>query len=284
MTGRHLGGQACILALLLVGVSACGDDNGGTTPGAASSPTVSGSVPTTEAVGEVVHVNGHDIYATCTPGSGPSVVFLHGAGGEGSDWDTTIDHLDGFSPCAYDRFNVGGSGHDEQRHSPVEAAADLEGVLEATGMEPPYILVAHSWGGLLALIEAGRHPEKVAGLVLADGMLPLETSLDPPETVEDVRAEVNGFERGLDGYDAYAEAAPMADNPPDLPMTFIYATKYPDELPSTWPPGAYDHELADWVATWPQGRLVTCDCSHAIPREAPDLIAEQIRAMFDPAR
>ncbi len=205
------------------------------------------------------------------------MVFLHGAGGTGGDWDDTIAHLDGFSTCSYDRFNVGGSGTDSARHSPAETAEDLEGLLQVTGMSPPLILVGHSWGGLLALIEAGRHPEQVAGLVLVDAMLPLETELDPPELVDEVRAEVNAFEPGLDAYDGYGEARKVEDELPDVPMTFIYANKYPDELP--WPAADYEAKLDAWIATWNQGRLVLCDCSHAVPREAPNLIAEQVRAV-----
>ena len=227
------------------------------------------------ATGEIVNVNGHDIYARCRPGSGPSVVFLHGAGGRASDWDATIDGLSGVSPCSYDRFNVGSSGHDEQRHSPAEAAADLEGVLEATGMEPPYILVAHSWAGLLALVEAGRHPEDVAGLVLVDASLPFETELDPPEMADEVRAEMDAFEPGLDAYDGYEAALAVEDQLPDVPMTYIYGTE--QELP--WPTKDYEAALDAWVATWPQGRLVRCKCGHGIPSEAPDLIDEEIRAV-----
>ncbi len=220
-----------------------------------------------------MQVNGHDIFARCTPGSGPSVVFLHGAGGQGSDWEATLDHLDGVSPCVYDRFNVGGSGRDEKRHSPAEAAADLEGVLEATGMEPPYLLVGHSWGGLLALIEAGEHPENVAGLVLVDATLPLETELDPPDMADDVRAEMNGFENGLDAYDGYAATRAVENRLPDVPMTYIYATE--QELP--WPAKDYEDALDAWVATWPHGRLVRCECGHGIPSEEPVLIADQIQ-------
>jgi pimeloyl-ACP methyl ester carboxylesterase len=270
---------ACGLAVVLTPLAACGEEHHSSGTTSSASPTLSAASPSDVATGETVDVNGHDIHARCRPGSGPSVVFLHGAGGRASDWDATIDRLSGVSPCSYDRFNVGSSGHDEQRHSPAEAAADLEGVLEATGMEPPYILVAHSWGGLLALIEAGHRPETVAGLVLVDATLPFETELDPPDLVDEVRDEVNAFEPGLDAYDGYAAAQDVEAQLPDVPMTYIYGAE--QELP--WPTKDYESALDAWVATWPQGRLVRCECGHGIPGEQPELVVEEIRAVLQAA-
>lgn len=45
---------------------------------------------------------------------------------------------------------------------------DLRAVLDAAELEPPYVLMGHSWGGLVARLFAHRHPEQVAGIVLVD--------------------------------------------------------------------------------------------------------------------
>ncbi len=282
MTRTRRGPHAsCALALTLmlaaVLAGGCADDDADRDRSTDLPPASATGVSSTAEPGaaKVVHVNGHDIYAECRPGSGPTVVFLHGAGGQGSDWNQTIDALSGISPCTYDRFNVDSSGRDQLRHSPAEAAADLEGVLEATGMEPPYVLVAHSWGGLLALIEAGRHPEDVAGLVMVDATLPFETELDPPDLADDVRAEMNAFERGLDAYDGYEASRAVEEQLPDVPMTFVFGTE--QELP--WPTHDYEIALTGWVAAWRQGRLVRCTCGHDIPTEAPELIGEEVHAV-----
>lgn len=270
---------ACCLAGVLTPLGACAGGDDPSDAASSGSPTASVASPSGVATGEVVQANGHDLYASCRPGSGPTVVFLHGAGGRASDWDATLEGLSGVSPCSYDRFNVGSSGSDDLRHGTADAAADLEGVLEATGMEPPYILVAHSWGGLLALVEAGRRSEDVAGLVLVDATLPFETELDPPELADQVRAEMNAFEPGLDAYDGYAAARAVEDQLPDVPMTYIYGAE--QELP--WPTKDYEDALDAWVSTWPQGRLVRCACGHGIPSEEPELIDEEIRAMLEAA-
>ena len=47
-------------------------------------------------------------------------------------------------------------------------AADLHALLSAAKEPGPYVLVAHSWGGLIARFYASTYPDEVAGLVLLD--------------------------------------------------------------------------------------------------------------------
>ena len=47
---------------------------------------------------------------------------------------------------------------------------DLRLLLEALQVEPPYVLVGHSLGGLHAQLFARRHPQEVAGLVLVESL------------------------------------------------------------------------------------------------------------------
>jgi pimeloyl-ACP methyl ester carboxylesterase len=51
---------------------------------------------------------------------------------------------------------------------------DLEGVLDAEDLDKPVTLLGHSFGGLIALAFAHKHPERVSALVLIDPPLPLE--------------------------------------------------------------------------------------------------------------
>jgi pimeloyl-ACP methyl ester carboxylesterase len=71
--------------------------------------------------------------------------------------------------CLYDRAGIGWS--DPQRHgrrSTEGMASDLYALLAAARIEPPYVLVGHSIGGIIARCFAAAFPELVAGMLLVD--------------------------------------------------------------------------------------------------------------------
>jgi pimeloyl-ACP methyl ester carboxylesterase len=159
-------------------------------PSASSAPSAGGSVD------ELVQVNGRGLYLACTPGEGPTVVFSHGVGGQSVDWDATLSNLADIPTCVYDRVNVGLSDREAGRHSATDDVEDLHAPLEVAGIEPPYVLVGHSFGGMEMLMYAGTYPEDVEGIVLADAPLPFESLLDPPDRRAEIRAELNANPKG----------------------------------------------------------------------------------------
>jgi pimeloyl-ACP methyl ester carboxylesterase len=68
----------------------------------------------------------------------------------------------------YDRSGVGWSDPPRGRRTPDGFAAELRELLSAAQVEPPYLLVAHSLGGIIARRFAARWPGSVAGLILVD--------------------------------------------------------------------------------------------------------------------
>ena len=100
---------------------------------------------------------------------GTSLVLLHGGGNEAHLWDD-------FAPCiaahyrvlAVDQRGHGDSDWDPQgRYDSDSMADDLEQVLDGFGIER-FVLVGFSMGGRAGMIFAGRHPNRLAGLVLVD--------------------------------------------------------------------------------------------------------------------
>lgn len=74
-----------------------------------------------------------------------------------------------FAPVvAYDRAGVGESEPDGVQPTPRHVAQNLHALLSALGAPPPYVLVAHSLGGIFVRMYVELYPEEVAGLVYID--------------------------------------------------------------------------------------------------------------------
>ena len=70
--------------------------------------------------------------------------------------------------CAYDRAGLGNSVPMRGVHHARDEIAEMQRLLGAAGIRPPYVLVGHSYGGMLAHLFASEHPEETAGVVLVD--------------------------------------------------------------------------------------------------------------------
>jgi pimeloyl-ACP methyl ester carboxylesterase len=99
----------------------------------------------------------------------PVVVFESGAGTGLNAWSPVLQDISEFAAVvAYDRAGIGGSEADGQAPTATHVARKLHALLTGIGLDPPYVLVGHSWGGLLIRMFAAMYPEKVAGLVYVD--------------------------------------------------------------------------------------------------------------------
>lgn len=101
-------------------------------------------------------------------GSGEPILLIHGASSHIGTWRPTVIPMlrERFRVVAYDRP---GMGHTEQRPAGADTLAVqarvAAGVIEASGLHKP-VIVAHSWGGAVALRLALDRPDLVSGLVL----------------------------------------------------------------------------------------------------------------------
>jgi hypothetical protein len=259
---------AAVSVVLLISVAACSGSASDDTDQQQAAPKSSGTFD----------VGTHRLYASCAGSGGPTVVFLHGLGGVGRDWEITSDALKGSHRCWYDRLGVGRSDRRTARHSALDSVQDLHHLLAEVGAKPPYILVGHSYGGMLALMYAGKHPQDVGGVVLADATLPFEPELDPPDTVADVKAEMDANQENLDAYDGYATMQGLEASLPDVPITVMNGKL--TALPEGWSAKAYDQKLRAWVKGLDQGSLYECDCDHDMPSDVPEIVAQKIRELI----
>lgn len=127
--------------------------------------------------GQMVEIEpGRTLRLVCEgPRSDRPVVWLEaGAFGFAADWGAVQEALTaaGWRSCAYDRAGMGYSPPGPKPRDGIAIVTDFEKLVAASGEPGPYILVGHSMAGLRLREFAGRNPDKVAGLVLADAATP----------------------------------------------------------------------------------------------------------------
>jgi pimeloyl-ACP methyl ester carboxylesterase len=100
---------------------------------------------------------------------GVPMLLLHGFGNEAHIWDDFAPIVaPHYRTLALDHRGHGQSGWDPEGRYEVDSLVDdVEAVTAALGIER-LVIVAHSLGGRVATIFAGRHPERMAGLVIVD--------------------------------------------------------------------------------------------------------------------
>jgi pimeloyl-ACP methyl ester carboxylesterase len=106
---------------------------------------------------------------TVVAGNGPvTVVFENGLATPLEEWDGVVPQVaQRARTLCYDRRRAAETGRVRPR-SAADMVKDLERLLAVLELGPPYVLVGHSWGGVVARVFAHAHPSKVAGLVMVD--------------------------------------------------------------------------------------------------------------------
>jgi pimeloyl-ACP methyl ester carboxylesterase len=134
----------------------------------------------------VAGASGIDLHLLEWSEAGVPLLLLHGFGNDAHVWD---DFAPAVAPyyrtLALDHRGHGDSAWDpERRYDHETMVEDVERVTAALGIGR-LVIVGHSLGGRIATLFAGRHPERMAGLVLVD----IGPELDPRGTTR-IRMEV----------------------------------------------------------------------------------------------
>jgi len=120
-------------------------------------------------------VEGHKLETLTirNPAAKATVVFENGSRATLAGWDKVLDGVKGSATVF--AYNRPGYANSEATSAPRDGATiveQLRATLKRKGLQPPYVLVGHSLGGLYMQLFARRYPEEVQGLVLVDALYP----------------------------------------------------------------------------------------------------------------
>jgi pimeloyl-ACP methyl ester carboxylesterase len=140
------------------------------TGASSSSPSTSPSSPSLTF--DKVDVGGYRLAYECLGDGEPTIVAEAGydTGGTTAFAGVLQDLAATTRVCTYDRAGTGNS--DDRPKTPGltsdDQAGELQTMLTAAGISPPYVLVAHSYGGFVARLFAADDRDEVAGMILIE--------------------------------------------------------------------------------------------------------------------
>jgi len=136
-----------------------------------SAPLAGQTRPSGPPPGVLIDVGGYRLHLFCTgpDSAGAATVVLDaGAGAFSAAWSAVQQALPGIRTCAYDRAGWGWSEPGPGPRTITQEVFELHALLRAAAVSGPYVLVGHSYGGLLARRYAALYGSEVAGMVLVD--------------------------------------------------------------------------------------------------------------------
>jgi pimeloyl-ACP methyl ester carboxylesterase len=232
--------------------------------------------------------------------NGQPAVILEAGAGEGLDnWKPVFAQIAASAPVvAYDRRGLGQSAPDSEKQTLRRVAQSLRSLLQKISVRPPYVLVGHSWGGLLTRAYIDQYAREVIGLVLLDALNPGLTREEqaklvppeeraavlapptmppiPPDTPPGLRAEMELITSEM--VNDYPEARSLSE-PSGIPIVVVTAMP-PTRLKSrgTRGFGIEPWEQAGLALRSPKGMFVVAShVGHMVHRDDPALVVQLIQ-------
>ena len=101
--------------------------------------------------------------------SSPAVIMIAGSQAFSFDWSLVMPDISKITlVCTYDRPALAWSDPGPMPRTFDQDIYELHTLLQKSGIKPPYILVGHSLGGIIARLFEKKYSNEVKGLVLVD--------------------------------------------------------------------------------------------------------------------
>ena len=215
---------------------------------------------------------GRSLALSCWGEGSPTVVYDAGTGAGG------ITALTGASPvmalsattrvCSYDRAGTGRSDPAPDHARTVDDLVDdLHALLDAAGVEGPFLLVGSSGGGFDVYQYAGRHPDEVVGIVMDDVPAPQAAIAATEVPAWDAGDNPEHMDYVLFEHQLAVDRLPI----PAIPVTVLWATRGQSE---------FQEDQALWLEGSSNPQSLAVESGHDILHGDPSAVADAISDML----
>lgn len=218
----------------------------------------------------------------------PAVVLQAGLGDDKSVWAAVAEDLaKDQTVFAYDRPGHGGNPASETPRDPCTIAAELRVMLRSAGLQPPYVLVGHSLGGLYQYVYARLYPADVAGLVLLDPTHPkhwesMQHDAPTAATLIKVATALAFSTTDRREFDAQASCLERQDTsrPLGVPTRLLVSGRFKPMEQGDFV-NMVKRLRQDWLRLTQVPRIeVIHDSGHYIQKDSPEDVAAAVRALI----
>jgi pimeloyl-ACP methyl ester carboxylesterase len=253
-------------------------------------------------IDSLLDASGYCLHFRVYPGSGPAVLLEAGGGADASYWDDLAPKLraaTGATITTYDRAGYGESDLPDTLYDIRQEVAGLWRGLGALGHDKSLILLGHSYGGMLILVEACEHPGAVCGLVFLDAMnVEFIDAIGGAQALIDHPLTQHPFDRTQPDKLTKPQRAALRVEAglPDA-VKYIQTLSIPNDIPTrvitagiTWWPKPEENQA--WreshehlVSAVKDGKLLVAEHSaHLVPSDQPEIIVEAVADLVRIAR
>jgi len=253
--------------------------------------------------GDKIDVGGYNLYIDCKGTGSPTVILESGLEGDVVTWKDVHPEVAKFTRvCRYDRAGLAHSDYGPKPRDAELTAQDLHTLLSKANIEPPFIMVGHSFGGLLIRRYAFDFPNEVIGMIFVDSLqedwwdealalLPTDPTNDSARLASFRLYLRDGWRDPSSNFEAMdipavVEQVRETNSFGDIPITVLIAGKFTVLIPGL--PPDLETALAKLFVE-EQSRLVTLstngeqiiipDTGHNMPRENPQVVIDAIQEM-----
>jgi len=206
----------------------------------------------------------------------PTIIFENGFGMGMKYWDEIFLELSitntVFTYNRNDNKNL-------KQHIMIDTLVeDLRSILAHKGLKTPYILVGHSFGGLVVQYFARKYPYEVQGVILVDSTHPQDFQ-DMSTFPKKVQKQFKNFAPYFNSCGDEVLALPTYDKAPVISLVATnkeFLKQYPQNKPMM---ETMLQKQKEFSTLYPTNELIYVESSHHIPYEKPDVVIKAIQTI-----